>query len=648
MSSRWTRVALAAVLVCAAFAAVPVTRSSFNGQTTNPTSNFSAAPSFCSYPTVTWMSGFEAGAISTAGGGLMAATSITGSSTVTADTTVARSGNYAMKITKASSSTAYVTTPNVTGAGVVVLRMSVRFNSLPGSDGELARFLTAAGNGFYMRVSTAGVISTDFNGAGTGASSSSISAGRWYRIDARITVNTNPRTVDWRVNGVAQSQAFSNETASTVNGGVDLGPATTTAVYIGWWDDVAISTTSADYPLPDGHIESVVPEGITSVKDAVGSKVQDDTSTNVTVATPGAASRLTDQPMTSITSFIKHIGTDPASYAQASLADTNRTGCIGAVRATVAYHASTATGGVGATYVYDGATQRTVQASGSITNTAIAYKAAMISPATGTWDATKLNGLVGRVGYSSTATGTNYPAWDALRLEFDVIPNASTNYENTVLADSPTGYWRLGDASGTTAAARSGSVTGTYTNGPLLNIAGGVGDADTSVSFDGSNDYVSFGDNFDQIGTASFSAEAWVYPTAAATATYPALLGKYTGSAGWNVYLESSAELTPNAVTFERAASGSDYAGSQNTSTALQLGHWYHVAVTYDGSTMKLYLNGVLQESVASSRSLADNATAMRVGGTGDPFGGRIDEVAIYGTALSAARVLAHYNAGKP
>ena len=63
---------------------------------------------------------------------------------------------------------------------------------------------------------------------------------------------------------------------------------------------------------------------------------------------------------------------------------------------------------------------------------------------------------------------------------------------------------------------------------------------------------------------------------------------------------------------------------------------------------MKLYLNGVLQESTASSRSLADNATAFRVGGNGDPFAGRIDEVAIYGTALTRTRVQAHYDAGKP
>ena len=124
------------------------------------------------------MSGFEAGAISSAGCGLMAGTSVGGSSTVSADATVARSGNYAMKLVKASGAGAWVSPYTATGAGVVVIRMSLRFNSLPGSDGEIFRCLTAAGNAAMFRITTAGNINVDFNSAGTSASYSSISAGR--------------------------------------------------------------------------------------------------------------------------------------------------------------------------------------------------------------------------------------------------------------------------------------------------------------------------------------------------------------------------------------------------------------------------------------------------------------------------------------
>jgi hypothetical protein len=63
-----------------------------------------------------------------------------------------------------------------------------------------------------------------------------------------------------------------------------------------------------------------------------------------------------------------------------------------------------------------------VAASATIKNTTIEYKSAVISPASGSWTPTKLNGVTARVGHSGTATGTNYPAWDALLLEYDTNP----------------------------------------------------------------------------------------------------------------------------------------------------------------------------------------------------------------------------------
>jgi hypothetical protein len=641
----WRRRALlgALTLVLLTLAVVP-TDSAFTGSTSNPTSNFSAATSFCSSFTPVWMTGMEHGAASTAGGGIFASQSMGAGSSASADSTTARTGNYSLKLVKASGGTGYIMPVSLTGAGAVVLRFALRFNAAPTADGEVVYLLAASGNAAVMHLNTARRLWLDFNGAGTSATSAVLSTGRWYLVDLRITFNTNPRTMDWRIDGANQSQAFSNETASTVNGSLELGAPSTAAVYTVYMDDIAVTTTSGNYPLPDGRIEALLPDAVSAVNDPAGSKLQDDTGTNVTVATPGAASRLDETPMTSITDYVKHIGTNNASYVETSFANVASTGCVDAVNAVVGYHASTATGGVGAAYIYDGATQRTLQASGSITNTAIAYKSARISPASGTWDTTKLNGLVARVGYSSNATGTNYPTWDALLLEYEQVPDAAANYANTVLADSPAGYWRLGELSGTTATAASGTPNGTYTNGPLLGMGGAVHDTDTSVRFDGSNDYVTFGDVYDLTGTSNFSLEAWVKPAAAATANFPMIISKY-GTSGWNLYMENNAQPNADAVTFERLASGSDYA---STATSLQPGTWYHVVATYDGSRMRIYLNGVLGDNLPSTRSLPDTATAMNIGGTGDEFNGQIDEVAIYTTVLNQTRIQAHYDAGKP
>jgi hypothetical protein len=116
--------------------------------------------------------------------------------------------------------------------------------------------------------------------------------------------------------------------------------------------------------------------------------------------------------------------------------------------------------------------------------------------------------------------------------------------------------------------------------------------------------------------------------------------------------MENNAQSIPNAVTLQRVDSGgtADEVSTYNTSTALQPNTWYHVAVTYDGTNLRMYLNGVLQHTAASSRSLANTAAALtvdNVASTGQPFNGRLDEVAVYTSALPQARIQAHYDAGR-
>src|SRR5256885_10267032 len=82
----------------------------------------------------------------------------------------------------------------------------------------------------------------------------------------------------------------------------------------------------------------------------------------------------------------------------------------------------------------------------------------------------------------------------------------------------------------------------------------------------------------------------------------------------------------------------------------LLIGVWYHVAVTYDGTTAILYLNGQTIAQNTPSLTLATGTFAYDIGRnpsyTNDYVPGAIDEVAFYSTALSATRILAHYNAG--
>lgn len=78
---------------------------------------------------------------------------------------------------------------------------------------------------------------------------------------------------------------------------------------------------------------------------------------------------------------------------------------------------------------------------------------------------------------------------------------------------------------------------------------------------------------------------------------------------------------------------------------------WHHCVVTKDGATSKVYLDGVDVTNLVTNGTFQNTTVALAIGANIDVgvaygmFQGYIDEVAVYGTALSAERVLAHYEA---
>ena len=82
------------------------------------------------------------------------------------------------------------------------------------------------------------------------------------------------------------------------------------------------------------------------------------------------------------------------------------------------------------------------------------------------------------------------------------------------------------------------------------------------------------------------------------------------------------------------------------------LNQWTHLVGTYDGTTARLYVNGALAASAGASGFLQNTVRPLRIAsGATDKTApqyylpGRVDEVAVYGSALSATRVQAHFAA---
>lgn len=238
---------------------------------------------------------------------------------------------------------------------------------------------------------------------------------------------------------------------------------------------------------------------------------------------------------------------------------------------------------------------------------------------------------------------------------------ARAQYADVVRADQPLAYWRLGEPPGSTVAADSSGYgrSGTY-SGPTLGVTGAPNARpDTAASFDGLNDEVSMGDMLDFSGSAAFSLEAWVSQPAART-----IISKYwigSGGGGFSAPLSCgipettggySLYVAESVVYFLRQRRHDDGCGTvttetQRTSASLPGGgQWHHVVATYDGVTVRLYVDGSLRSALSSpNASLPDTTQRLTVGnGYGSFFQGPIDEVAVYGYALGADKVLRHYN----
>jgi len=219
-------------------------------------------------------------------------------------------------------------------------------------------------------------------------------------------------------------------------------------------------------------------------------------------------------------------------------------------------------------------------------------------------------------------------------------PPPSGPYATAVVGDSPSAYWRLGETSGTTAFDGVGSSSGSYQNSPTLGTAGLLtNDANTAVTFNGSNQSVSIPSNGLLSPANTVSLEAWIKPNSLPAA----------GSFRSIVSKAESYSLQFNGPLLEfTIIQGGTRKRLQAPSGAVAAGGKYHVVGTYDGSAQKLYVNGALVASAALTGPITTNSTALTIGSWSaqEYFSGVIDEVAVYPVAISAQQVLTHYNVG--
>jgi hypothetical protein len=185
---------------------------------------------------------------------------------------------------------------------------------------------------------------------------------------------------------------------------------------------------------------------------------------------------------------------------------------------------------------------------------------------------------------------------------------------------------------------------GTYVNGPILGAPGLLtDDPDTSVTFDGSNDHVEIAHDPVWDLTGDLTVEAVVNMTGGGTLR--TIVAKHLATTDTSTF-ELRVQASNGVVQFVQKTTAGTYMVIAS-STPLAAGTTYHVAATKTGTTARLYIDGVLNRTATFGGTVATNTRPVRIG-TRDgsrPFGGRIDEVAIYDHALAAARIQAHADA---
>lgn len=289
--------------------------------------------------------------------------------------------------------------------------------------------------------------------------------------------------------------------------------------------------------------------------------------------------------------------------------------------------------------------------SGTLTNYASPYAGFKLGgPVPGH---TGFSGALGEFAlYGSALSSTRVSAHYNAAINADPTP-APTNYSTQVQSDNPVVYYRTNEPSGTTAVdSSSHGYNGTYGSSVTLGGTGLVA-GDTAPTFPGgtasSSTVLQSSTNSALAPTGSFSVEFWVNVPSSVT-TSSQFLWAQTYASGASYYPAYISLESGSPPFFEVQINTTN--GVVATYPAAVLGAKNHVVVTWNGTTLTAYVNGTSAGTATGSGSIT-NYSSPYAGftfggpGAGHPgFSGALGEFALYNTALSSSRVLAHYNAG--
>jgi len=358
------------------------------------------------------ITGYEYGVatLTANGGGLV--NTINGSG-MSVQSSIKYSGSYALK-TVAASSYGWLTYTLSTPTHITA-HVRVYFATLFSSSGAVIYPSITAGTTISVRYNQATGYFSLYNGSTYVDTNVAPTTGTWYLIQADWDCATGTTTGKLKINGGGEYTHSISQTATTfTNINVGIGSTMTSGEV--YHDDLIVSTTSGDYPIPSSAVVGLSPTSDgTHTNTANTVEFQD--GTDIVQATTDAYTAVNSVPIGDATKYIRQAATG-AYYAELKFT-TDKTNIIGAI-ALLAYKAAGTSADTGACYWIDeDAVQTTIWGNpttrADYSESSNFYKRAVLPVTAGGWDAAAI--IAGKIRCGNSNDVTPNPYWLDLMIE---------------------------------------------------------------------------------------------------------------------------------------------------------------------------------------------------------------------------------------
>lgn len=219
------------------------------------------------------------------------------------------------------------------------------------------------------------------------------------------------------------------------------------------------------------------------------------------------------------------------------------------------------------------------------------------------------------------------------------------------VSDGLVGWWKLDEGSGTSAYDSSGQgTTASFVNTPTWISGKKYG----ALTFNGSDNYLDVGTGTIGITAGSTGLTLAAFVNVTTFQSYTVMIGKSEAGnpyGGW--------QINTNADTGNRFGGGINVSSTWTGITSVNTyttGRWYHVAMTYDGTTLRLYVDGVQDTTETAAGTIQYSNAGSQVNIGRNPAAdaplryltGSVDDVRVYNRALSQTEINAINEGGRP